>query len=71
MAGEAIQAIPLRDICFVGGTSVIGFRKIYGVNWLDRAHTKTIIEDDAVRVETLGKLPAHWNDVREILLNQH
>ncbi len=49
---------------------MIGFRKIYGANWLQQVHTKTIVEDSKIRVEPLGKLPIHWNDVRNILLNK-
>ena len=50
---------------------MIGFRKINGANWLDRAQTKIVIDKHGKTSESLNKLPLHWNKVRNILLNNH
>lgn len=45
-----------------------GFRKLYGVNWLNKVQVKYQIENGITSVKTIGKLPLHWNEVRNILL---
>lgn len=49
-----------------------GFRKINGANWLNEAHYRyEVVPDSDPKVTAIGKLPLHWNKVRNILLNNH
>lgn len=46
-----------------------GFRKINGVNWLDKPLIERAIElDGTVSIKAMGKLPVHWLLVKDILL---
>lgn len=48
-----------------------GFRKINGVNWLDKPSIEHIINlDRSVSTKATGKLPAHWLLVKDILLGK-
>lgn len=48
---------------------MLGFRKINGVNWLDKPLIERAIElDGTVSIKSRGKLPAHWLLVKDILL---
>lgn len=47
-----------------------GFRKLTGVNWLNEVNYKYTVDSHGSPVITpIGKLPLHWNKVRNILLN--
>jgi hypothetical protein len=47
-----------------------GFRKVNGANWLNEVHYHYMVDSHGNPVITpLGKLPLHWNKVRNILIN--
>lgn len=49
-----------------------GFRKINGVNWINEKVKIKIVNAklNSVYCEAVGKLPAHWNDVKNVLLSK-
>lgn len=49
-----------------------GFRKVNGANWLNEVHYRyEVTADSEPKIMPIGKLPLHWNKVRNILLNSH
>ena len=46
-----------------------GFRRINGINWLDKPLIKRTLEiDGTVSTKAIAKLPVHWLLVKDILL---
>lgn len=45
-----------------------GFRRINGINWLTDSETQRIADTSVTGHVIPGKLPNHWELVREIIL---
>ena len=45
-----------------------GFRRINGANWLEKVQVIYWAENGITTCKSKGKLPLHWNSVRNILL---